>query len=242
MVHTLPDYTTKYRMVTVFGNIDNNELAARLGAIHNFDRRGNLVWMDDFEGTELKWDISETGAGADEYITNAESLYGDQSFYIITDDTSGNNVEMIRSLPLPVTSKLGLQVSFLSKDDKLRYDFRLHVYKTTNWYFAEIRYDDDVDKLQLRTGTSTWVDLATSLNTYKSYRNFNTLKFVIDTSTDKWVRVMFNAAEYDASAYDIWSGTHSEAPHIEVRLDVETRENATNETYIDGVIVTQNEP
>ena len=46
MVHTLPDYSTKYRMTNVFGNIDHSELAARLGSPSTFDRRGNIIFMD----------------------------------------------------------------------------------------------------------------------------------------------------------------------------------------------------
>ncbi|GAH58675.1 unnamed protein product, partial [marine sediment metagenome] len=53
MVHTLPDYSTKYKMTNLFGNLDNSELAARIKPLSMLDRAGHLIWYDDFEADTL---------------------------------------------------------------------------------------------------------------------------------------------------------------------------------------------
>ena len=61
MAHTLPPWTSKYKLTEVFSGIDVNELAVRLGSPVNLDRRGNIVFIDDVEHALRKWEVSTTG-------------------------------------------------------------------------------------------------------------------------------------------------------------------------------------
>lgn len=230
--------------VDIWGNLvtlGNAELVARLGGMNTFDRRGSVVWMDDFEGSTLKW-ISAGSPGGIKYLSNINSLYGDQSLYVETPATTDNFITLIRSLPLPTPVKLGLQFSFLSYKNQMTYGLSLDVYDGSKYYYAELLFDDSDNTLKLRLNATDWVTLATGLDTFRSYNNFNTFKSVIDIDAGKWVRILMNNTQYDVSAYDLWSNTSEDAAHIELRMTVKTKEDAANYTWIDGVIFTQDEP
>ncbi len=230
--------------VDIWGNIvtlGNAELVARLGGMNTFDRRGNVVFMEDFEGSSLKW-MSAGPAGTVKYLSNKYSLYGDQSLYVQTAATTDNFITLIRSLPLPTPVKLGLQFSFLSYKNRLSYGLSLDVYDGSRYYYAELLFDDSDNTLKIRLNFDDWVTLETGLDTFRSFNNFTTFKSVIDIDAKKWVRILFNNTQYDVSDYDLWSDTSDEIKHVELRMTVKTKEDAANYTWIDGVIFTQDEP
>ena len=112
MVHTLPDYTTKYKTVRVFANLDHAELAARINNINTYDRRGNIMWWDDFEGSILLWDIGGSGTGRNAELSTAEPLVGSQCCKLTTGDAINNEGGIFRFFQLPTTTTLGAEISF----------------------------------------------------------------------------------------------------------------------------------
>ena len=82
MVHTLPDYTTKYKTAIVFGNLDHAELAARLGSIDIYDRRGAVIDLDNFEAPYMRW-IGETlGGGGNVTLTTEKNLSSKNTYLL----------------------------------------------------------------------------------------------------------------------------------------------------------------
>ncbi|GAI49683.1 unnamed protein product, partial [marine sediment metagenome] len=58
-----PDYGSS-AVKEVAGTLaDMGELAARLSSIVEYDRRGDVVYLDDFEEPVLKWSPLAAGAG-----------------------------------------------------------------------------------------------------------------------------------------------------------------------------------
>ena len=62
MAHGHPDYGGAAPLATVYTLQDLAELAARLGSIDVFDRRGNVLLLDDFESGIKKWLFGGTGS------------------------------------------------------------------------------------------------------------------------------------------------------------------------------------
>ena len=79
MVHTLPPWTSKYRLVKIFANVDVAELVVRLGSPVSFDRRGNVVLIDDFAASVIKWSYPGYGTGNGHELSTAWAKSGSQS-------------------------------------------------------------------------------------------------------------------------------------------------------------------
>lgn len=219
--------------------IGNTELAARLGSIITHDRRGNVVFMEDFEGSSLKWDEDHTGSGGECYLTNDRSYSGDQSLYLYTGATSGNITSIVRNFALPAQSKIGLELSFSPVADKVSYTIQVNFRDGTTQHVGYCLYDGNADKLQIYDGD--WVDVATSLSVTTTYQLWCHMKVVVDYATGDYVRVIFNNIEYDVSGYSMSDSASATDPRMYIRLMATVKEAINRYTYFDNFIITQNE-
>ncbi|GAI56753.1 unnamed protein product, partial [marine sediment metagenome] len=55
MAHGQPDFGMYQIAKTIYRLADMGELAVRLGSIVTHDRRGDVIWMDNFDSGIAKW-------------------------------------------------------------------------------------------------------------------------------------------------------------------------------------------
>lgn len=242
MVHTLPDYTTKWRMATIFANIDDAELAARLGSIDTFDRRGNVVWMDDFEASTLKWKAITHGDNAAVALSAASAYSGAQSMALTAGEGATGYAYGHRYITTSIAGKIGLDLCFTVDSATKTLTFWL-IYNYGNYdYRGELIYYPATDKLVLTDSAGTEQDVFTSRPLYEDSLCYHHLKLVIDSSTLKYVRVLLNEHSFDASAYSLYPASVAGTTHMRVGLQHVSDHAAVKTIYIDNVIITQNEP
>ena len=242
MVHTLPDYTTKYRMATVFGQIDTGELAARLGSIVTFDRRGNVVWLDDFEYGLEKWELSGDGTGNTSAISTTHVLTKQNSLKLVCGSDGLKMYTASTFHHLPVLGRIGFEIAF-----KIDADFD-YVYINESIIVGEarirprIKIDYTNSKIELYNSAGNWPDILTGISfaTEKSF--FHRLKFVVDYSTKKYVRLLFDNQAVDISAHSCKEDISAVTDRFIVQTQWFGDAAANSEIYIDNVILTQNEP
>jgi len=228
----------------VFGNphyMGASELAARLKSINTFERRGNTVWMDDFEDNIDKWNIVTTGTGAGATLSVDTARTGGSCAKLTTGDASTNYCTLNRFLPLPVTTKLGLEVSFTINNNMDKFWFSIEVYDGTLQHIARVRYDPSTDVLAIMDTTS-YTNVATSLQLHDHIQMFHTIKMVMDYSTKKYVRCILNETEHDISATGYYTTSDSSDPYMAIQLHTINSGAGNQSMYVDDVIVTQNEP
>jgi len=242
MVHTLPDGTTKYKMVTLFGQIDSGELAARLNSISNFDRRGNVILLDDFEAAILKWENNGAGTGNVQAVSTGAAKNGSQSCILTAGEGAGGQAYIYKYLGVPVSGKLGAEFSFtIDADTKdISIDFRW--LDGAKFYRALIQYITADDKFQYVNSDGNPVDLLTSIPLRESIRTFNTLKIVIDTDPLEFVRFMINNQTVDMSGLGLYPDTDTTAASIYLGITHTSAHASVKSIYIDNIIITQNEP
>lgn len=219
---------------------DLGELAARLGSIVTFDRRGNVIWTDDFQSGVNKWWLegaststftwsSRTSNGngfCGELATNA-NLYGDADIYV--------------SRPFPVLSKMGFEFSFCLDQYLLELYLDVTLYDGTNYYNGVVKWINASDKCQCGgNDLSPTIDLMESSSSLHDFY-WNTIKLVIDFTTKKYVRLIVNDVTYDLTSYSL---TSSSSSYRMVNVHISIMNNSTNITilYLGNMIITQNEP
>lgn len=242
MSHTLPDYTTKYRMATVFGQIDNSELAARIGSVNTFDRRGNVVFIDDFEGSTLFWESATSGTDADVSIVADRGKLGSQSCKLTAGDGATGQAYIYRLLGAQVLGKLGIESSFTIDSDTTRVDLELRYYDGINYHSGMVRYVKASDKFQIWDTTLGYVDVLTSYSLDFLNTAFHTMKLVIDIDTKKYVRLLVNNQSIDLSAYTLKE--YADATKTSIRFGIYhvSAEASAAPIWVDNIIITQNEP
>lgn len=231
----------------VYGNpnyVGGGELAARLGSIKHYEKRGEVVFMDDFEGSTFKWIEGGTGTGNSVARSNDIARSGDFSIKMIAGDAVDNYSDIRIQLMLPTQSRLGFEFSFLMKTDIKYIEARLFLYTGTVRQTAYVRYDPQNNKLQYQDNALAWQDIATDVDVYEgSNVLFNTMKLVIDYDAIEYLRLFFNNTEYDLSDIAMYSTGSSIQYHLMWGIKVYNNKNGSNPyIYVDDFILTQNEP
>jgi len=242
MAHTLPDYTTKYRLDKIFSSVDTNELGARTEALSTLDRRGNLVWCDDFEAAAAaKWSQS-ISAGGTAAVSTERSWRGNQSMKTVTHTDIGDNVCLGKVFCLPVERRLGFEFMFCITSGAPVTLLYIVGYTGTAYFMAQIQYDHNLQKLYYYNSSSSWVELTRYDSTVTLLEPWFYMKLVLDWDLKEYVRFIFGGTEYNLSGISMKTGANATLKHVEVLLYNRAETAAAATVYFDNFILTQNEP
>ena len=242
MPHGNRDYGIGAPKWTIYPLTDLGELAARLGSPVTFDRRGDVIWIEDFESSLNKWDPTTWGVGSGIFITNDRSRSGNFSCKMITGPIANDRAYMEHFLPLPVLSKMGIEFSFAGMNNIKYLTLETHLYEHEYQHHAHIRYDWPHRSLKYFDPHSTFHTFYYPYDIHDEDRLFNTLKAVIDFPNGKYDRVIVNDQSFDISQYTYYKPGPAVVFFLYIAIEITTNVNANAYTYIDDVIITQNEP
>ncbi len=242
MPHGQPDFGAYAAKKTVGSMADNAELAARLGSIVTFDRRGDVVWLDDFEDNIDKWEVMTLGIGAAVVLSNEAARNGSRSAKLTTGPAIDNYAIIIKHLPYPALSKVGFEISFTIDEDLNHLFHSLMLLDGTNRYIGSIDYRPDVDELYYYDDAGAPQLIASGLNLAASIYHFHTMKLVVDIATMRYVRLILDERTYDLSNYLMQPILDATLPTMWAYFASFTGVAANQSIYVDDAIVTQNEP
>jgi len=242
MSHGYPDWGIYAPKKTTYSLPDLAELAVRLGSIVTFDRRGDVIFLDDFESGIQKWVFTGTGIGAAAENSAESARNGRYSAKITTGDAVGDYARLTRYSFPPVLSKIGFEISFTSSAHAQYLQWGIGYYDGTNVHEGHIRFDVQNSNLQYYGDDAAWHIFATNIRVYGVTYLFHTIKLVIDIENDKYVRFLFDEKSYDLSAYALNVAGSALLPNLGLYIEVVTNLAANLSIYVDDAINTQNEP
>lgn len=242
MPHGAPDWAEMAPRTTIYGGIDLAELAVRLGSIVSFDRRGDVVYLDDFQsGIEgYTYDLYGTDA-AKEWSTETKKTGG-----LCLKLTGGKDaecrVDFMRGLHPSALKKIGFEFSWTFFINIDRMSIILKRRTGTESIEYSVRYDQVNEKLEYRGSDDEWHDIATGRLCTVRLDAFNTWKLVADFEEEEFVRFILNETEYDLSGIAPFREPDASVPHTLIQGILKSRETFNDVAYIHDVILTQNEP
>jgi hypothetical protein len=243
MVHGHPDYGLSSAKRNVYAVTDLGELAARLASIVRWDRRGDVVYMDDFEGDVLEWD--HAGQEADP-ITIEHAHSGSQAVKLTTRAVLYDWAYIEKYFTYPREVRLGFEHWGILVANQDRW--RLHVSiddGVTGQYEAGFYYNPSNGQIYLYTGVPTWTLIGTVTPLQLSSGGiwaWHPSKLVLDNENWRYVQLLVGYDSFDISSYTINRGATSGSERMYVDVMVRTGATAAISCYIDDFILTQNEP
>jgi len=192
MPHGGPDWGTGGPLKTVYTLEDMAELAARLGSIVTFDRRGNIVWMDDFNSGLSKWFASGTGLDNSQAISSELAFHGWTSAKLVCGSDGTRLALLERQLAYPALSRFGLELAWNlgSTIEKVQLLFKLRT--ATGKCDTGIEFDGVNNKLRYLVAGGDWADLKSPVSIPAGGTLFNVWKIVADLNTREYVRLICN--------------------------------------------------
>ncbi|MBA7597121.1 hypothetical protein ES703_04116 [subsurface metagenome] len=220
--------------------INRAELAARLGSIDTFDRRGDVIWMDDFESGVQKWRATVWGGSFAWSADHARS--GGFSAKLTTDTGLGDKIELRHFLPIQNLSRIGIELHITTGVNLKQYEIGLKVFTAAISYNPWVRFTAATSTWEYYDG-SAWQPLAPITKLTTDEFIFVPIKMVVDYPNAKYVRLMVNDVKFDLSGYSCEVGLGG-YPWCEALITISNTGDGGNPCtcYLDNVIITQNEP
>ena len=242
MAHGQPDFGAQAAKVTVGSLADMAELAARLGSIVTLDRRGDVIFLEDFESPVFLWTGTGPGAGEIHRLYPGTAVMGSQCLYLETGATAGDYSAVIRRFPVTPKQRYGVEARIQRVGIAAYYDIELWIYDGVNYHSAEWRYDRVNNRLLFLNSDGNFEEKAAGIGLPSTYNEFWPSKLVIDSETMRYVRGLFAGVEYDLSGESMYEDLSGVRPSVHISLEINTPVNFAAGVFFDNVILTQNEP
>lgn len=241
MVHTSPDYSSKAKIERSYGQVDNGELAARLGSINTIDRRGTIIWYDDFEYLGAsKWTITADTIGTATF-TVARVWMGNSAMKVVTAAVANDTVTMTKPFSLPHEGTIGVELMTNISGASGYIELYLQCYTGALYHFPAIRYNQFLNTLEYFNDALAWVDVPLNQSFDPGNLQWLYMKLVVDWTTGYYVRCLLGSEEFDLSAIPMYQAANATLPRMDAGMLVKTLAAGVVTCYIDNVIVTQNE-
>ena len=231
---------------TIFGLDDMGEAVVRLDSPVLWDRRGEVILLDDFEDGLGKCIPNIPATDGAVYRYTGASAHGTICLRVRTGTDPVNTATIAWEIPPPVLSCIGLECSFgfsvLTR--YIRWDIEHSTGGTIRQ--ARLRYDHVNQIMECLNPAGGYTPCVSGLTTDATDAPAHILKLVINPTFDYYWRVILDNTEYDLSAYPYRVFSPAVGEEVIFRVYVEGR--VVNSTklngalYLDRVIGTQNEP
>jgi len=242
MARGQPDYGVYQPKKTGGTLADLGDLAVRLGSIVEFDRRGDIVYLDDFEDTVLKW--SRLVAVGGSCLLNSDNVKsGSQAVKISTIANINSEVNLYKSFVILGTLLIGIEISICD------------LFPTQDFYFSYSYWDGFVGRrarIWFNNATDTfyvddtvrgnWTMIAHVQAMRRTEVLFYAIKLVVDFETNRYKRMLFAGKEYDLSGVVIPPAVLAGGEYFQVTVNISNTAAAAGDVWVDDFILTQNEP
>lgn len=242
MAHGTPDWWGTEPTTTVHKVSDLGELAARLGSIVTFDRRGDVVWLEDFEsGLTHHWANTFPGTSAI-LLSSAYSRNGAYSAKLQTGAVSGDKAGIYRYFQVPAPRKIGVECSFSLDSHVSAIEVWAEYFDGTHYHRFAVKYLPGSDKWQYRNSGGTYSDLLTAIVYPINPMIFQTVKLVFDLDSDEYARFIANEQAEPMAGIAGQSDTSDTPASLYAHVEILTDDANVAIAYVDDFILTQNEP
>lgn len=222
--------------------VGNAELAARQGSPVSFDRRGQVIEVQNFANGWGIWSGGGVGALNAYALDPTRSVSGGYSVKL----TSGQGEDgaavvggIVPTLPDTVAG-LAARVSINAEAKYIVVE--MHYHDGAYYHRVQWRWDVELGKLEVYDEDGNWQTVETDLQFYHNPALFNYIKLVADFDRDYYVRGLFNSIEKDLSAYPVWKEESGLGEALTCKVWVCSLDGYNDIVYVDSVVVTVNEP
>jgi hypothetical protein len=229
-------------------DISLSEAAVRQGSFDTFDRRGNILWKDDFSGGLNMWNIGAAVGGPLPCISSDFPLNpanGGISAKIIVPAGNNKNSGIVRRDVYPSASRFGAELAFMTPNGILncQFDLCLDFYIGGVLYAGILRYDGTIPAIQYWNSSLAYTTIIPALPLAASYNNYHRLKIVVDAKLGQYVRLILDNNLINLSGVPLAQAANVTPPQVFLEFNVTNQDAANPHTvYVANAIMTINEP
>jgi len=235
-----PDYGMTQPSAYIASLSDMAELAARLGSIVLFDRRGRVIYLDDCEGTVLKGYPTVLGDGGIAFDT-VYPHSGSQCIKFTSGTGRLNHAMIEKRFPPLLSKRVGLEFCFSQPDTDTVLYLVITYHDGTNSHSGKIRLEFNAQTLDYQTGPLVYTKIADLDAFHGGTFLYYPVKVVIDIEASTFVRVLLAGTQHAIPTLPLYTAASPAAPHFSFGIDLEQRAGTGGVIYSDDIIITEDE-
>jgi len=242
MAHGAPDYSDVRKEGLVYRIDDMAELAARLGSLLTYDRRGDIFWSYGFDDGIGDFTELALGAGAEVTLNNTYFHNPPFSLNLTSGAAVGNLTRISRLFPVPYDLAMGFAVAVRPTATTDTCEINVMHYTGEVLWYTLLIVDFANGKITIRTDETDPLTITSDVAYLSSSFVFNHLKLVVNLADHSLVRFSLNNNVYSLDGYTMRSEASATAERI--YLDIVNKNTAALSTdlYVDNIILTTAEP
>lgn len=241
MAHGLPDSSNVKSTIATYNLQDLAEHAARLGSPVLWDRRGQLVWMDDFRHGIGAWLVTRTNANLDAYPSATYWESGGASCMLQPLTVTPNSVGLLKSFPYGLTDLTSVFVNVSWPLGSDTFKLYLDVYDGTNRNRMAVQYNGADDSVTVLDSDGSYATVVETVGMMYVPTSFNKIRLEVSLEDLVYRTLELNQVGYDLSAYSAYATASATNKQTQVGLVI-TADDSTNLLhYIDSVVIAQHE-
>ena len=196
MPHGRPDWYNITPMIHIHASEDVNELAARLGAADVWDRRGNVVFIDNFRAGLTKWGSNVLDDNSSVTLEIRMSRLGGFLARLDAAALAADFAEIYQSVPVSLADVCGFEVGPVWANNTPEFTVYVMHDDATDIYDYAIKCEPDLPKLSYLNDAGGWTPISTSNMGDITSTIVHSVKLVIDLATREYVRCLFDGVAY----------------------------------------------
>ena len=242
MPHGLPDWGLVGPRQTAYGLDDVGEAVARLASPDVWDRRGDVILIDDFRNGLNAGSYTPTGGNSGYGLVNDPVLSPPYALRLTTGNEALDRMNAVWYIVPRVQTSYGFEVWFTIAEESSPYYFDLNYYDGVDRHHASIRITVAPFAVHYLDQGGVYRPIAVTPVAWASDVVFHVLKLVADMQGDMYERLIFDGNTYGLSTYAVRVTNVPTNPHVNGTIVIYGDEAHIDDSYIDRVILTQNEP
>jgi len=223
-------------------SIGNAELAARLGSVVLYEKRGQVFLADSFEHGLAVWKTDKPETLSLISVSPASAFSAGYSIKMTSAAAGDHFLSLYWVSGLCPTTTVGAEVTFAPATEFVDISIRLNYFSGTHLYQAWLQYDHANNDLEIVKQNLGYQWIADKKAIISAGKGFNRMKIVADLATERYVRCFFNDTEHNLLAYDMRVIEDPLAPQVQLYIWLTGRAGNADIVYIDSVIFTTAEP
>lgn len=221
---------------------DLGELAARMGSLVTYDRRGEVIWATDMRQGLSGWATGGAGTGNKVILTADYSMYGGFTLALVGGSDSTRLAEAIRYFSPATLGKAGLEIAVAFTNTFSLFYVQLQRFDGSTRYLAQFKLDLIFDRITVRTDTSSDQKIDDLNDPVSAYGYHHNIKLVADFENNTYIRLLYDQTEYDLSAYNLYEENAVDVAQHRMNIYHHSSAGDNDVAYVDRVILSANEP
>jgi hypothetical protein len=217
------------------------ELATRLGSVVSYERRGQVLLVENFSNGLGFYTTTASGTGTVE-LSPAKYYKGGYSVKMSPQSAAGNTCNLsgqIGSVPVGQRVGLGVWISYVAGLESVK--IVLIVGDGSNQNISRIELEYSTGKVYAYTTAAARTEVGRFETNAATLGSFRFVKFVINLSTARYVRVIVDDTQFDASAVSFQQNPTS-IKYCSITILVQSDGTRYGPLYVGAVILTSVEP